>query len=33
LPAFGRLTGLAVVPPADGETLVAVAGRRLFVLH
>jgi uncharacterized protein len=33
LPAFGRLTGLAVVPPADGETLVAVAGPRVFVLQ
>jgi len=33
LPAFVRLIGLAVVPPADGETLVAVARPRLFVLQ
>jgi uncharacterized protein len=32
LPAFGRLTGLALVAHAVGETRVAVAGRRLFVL-
>jgi DNA ligase-associated metallophosphoesterase len=32
LPAFGRLTGLALVAPADGETVVAVAGTRLFAL-
>jgi DNA ligase-associated metallophosphoesterase len=33
LPAFGRLTGLAIVSPAPGETIVAIAGRRLFALH
>jgi len=33
LPAFGRLTGLAMVSPAAGQTLVAVAGPRLFVLQ
>lgn len=32
LPAFGRLTGLALVPCAAGDTRVAVAGARLFVL-
>jgi DNA ligase-associated metallophosphoesterase len=32
LPAFGRLTGLALVAPARGETLVAIAGARLFSL-
>jgi DNA ligase-associated metallophosphoesterase len=32
LPAFGRLTGLALVAPATGETLVAIAGSRLFAL-
>lgn len=32
LPAFGRLTGLALVAPAPGETLVAIAGTRLFPL-
>jgi uncharacterized protein len=32
LPAFGRLTGLALVAPAPGETIVAIAGRRLFAL-
>ncbi len=32
LPAFGRLTGLAMVSPAAGETIVAIAGRRLFAL-
>jgi DNA ligase-associated metallophosphoesterase len=32
LPAFGRLTGLALVPPARGETVVAIAGTRLFAL-
>ncbi|MEO8304684.1 MAG: ligase-associated DNA damage response endonuclease PdeM [Betaproteobacteria bacterium] len=32
LPAFGRLTGLAIVAPADGESVVAIAGTRLFVL-
>jgi len=32
LPAFGRLTGLALVRPAPGETLVAIAGSRLFAL-
>ena len=33
LPAFGRLTGLALVPPAVGEVRVAIAGPRLFVLR
>jgi len=32
LPAFGRLTGLALVTPVAGETLVAIAGDRLFQL-
>ncbi len=32
LPAFGRLTGLALIAPAPGETVVAIAGPRLFVL-
>ena len=32
LPAFGRLTGLAGVVPAAGETVVAIAGSRLFRL-
>lgn len=32
LPAFGRLTGLAIVAPARGETIVAIAGSRLFTL-
>lgn len=32
LPAFGRLTGLAIVAPAEGECVVAIAGARLFVL-
>ncbi len=32
LPAFGRLTGLSLVSPAPGETVVAIAGTRLFVL-
>jgi len=32
LPAFGRLTGLALVTPATGQTLVAIAGDRLFRL-
>jgi uncharacterized protein len=32
LPAFGRLTGLALLRPAPGETCVAVAGTRLFPL-
>lgn len=32
LPAFGRFTGLALVTPAPGETLVAIAGARLFPL-
>jgi DNA ligase-associated metallophosphoesterase len=32
LPAFGRLTGLALVVPAPGETIVAIAGTRLFAL-
>jgi DNA ligase-associated metallophosphoesterase len=33
LPAFGRLTGLALVAPAAGEIRVAIAGSRLFVLR
>jgi len=33
LPAFGRLTGLALVPPEPGETRVAIAGPQLFVLR
>jgi DNA ligase-associated metallophosphoesterase len=32
LPAFGRLTGLALVTPVAGETIVAIAGARLFAL-
>lgn len=32
LPAFGRLTGLAVVAPAPGERVFAIAGARLFAL-
>jgi DNA ligase-associated metallophosphoesterase len=32
LPAFGRLTGLAIVAPKQGETIVAIAGSRLFAL-
>jgi DNA ligase-associated metallophosphoesterase len=32
LPAFGRLTGLSLVALAPGETIVAIAGRRLFTL-
>jgi hypothetical protein len=32
LPAFGRLTGLAIVAPVRGETIVAIAGPRLFAL-
>jgi len=32
LPAFGRLTGLAIIAPAQGETVVAIAGSRLFAL-
>jgi DNA ligase-associated metallophosphoesterase len=32
LPAFGRLTGLALIAPARGETVVAIAGSRLFAL-
>ena len=32
LPAFGRLTGLALVAPEPGETVVAIAGTRLFAL-
>ncbi len=32
LPAFGRLTGLALVAPVPGETRVAIAGSRLFAL-
>ena len=32
LPAFGRLTGLALIAPEPGETLVAIAGSRLFPL-
>lgn len=32
LPAFGRLTGLALVTPAAGELLIAIAGGRLFAL-
>ena len=33
LPAFGRLTGLALVDARPGETRVAIAGSRLFVLR
>ena len=32
LPAFGRMTGLAIVHPAPDETIVAIAGRELFRL-
>jgi DNA ligase-associated metallophosphoesterase len=32
LPAFGRLTGLALVTAVQGEHLVAIAGGRLFAL-
>jgi uncharacterized protein len=32
LPAFGRLTGLATIVPAADETIVAIAGTKLFVL-
>ncbi len=32
LPAFGRMTGLALTRAAPGETLVAIAGARLFTL-
>jgi DNA ligase-associated metallophosphoesterase len=32
LPAFGRMTGLAIVAPAPDETIVAIAGRDLFRL-
>jgi DNA ligase-associated metallophosphoesterase len=32
LPAFGRLTGLALVRASAGETCVAIAGTKLFVL-
>jgi DNA ligase-associated metallophosphoesterase len=32
LPAFGRLTGLAIVPPSPEDTVVAIAGDRLFRL-
>jgi DNA ligase-associated metallophosphoesterase len=30
LPAFGRLTGLAIVAPSPDETVFAIAGERLF---
>lgn len=30
LPAFGRMTGLAIVSPEADETVVAIAGRELF---
>jgi DNA ligase-associated metallophosphoesterase len=33
LPAFGRLTGLAMVTPAPDETIVAIAGSRMFALR
>ena len=33
LPAFGRLTGLVLVDASPGETRVAIAGSRLFVLR
>jgi len=33
LPAFGRLTGLALVAPEAGDIRVAIAGPRLFVLR
>ena len=32
LPAFGRMTGLAIVAPSPDETVVAIAGRDLFRL-
>lgn len=32
LPAFGRMTGLAIVSPAPDETVVAIAGSDLFRL-
>jgi DNA ligase-associated metallophosphoesterase len=32
LPAFGRLTGLAMVAPRVDDTVVAIAGSRLFAL-
>ncbi len=32
LPAFGRLTGLAIVPPVEDEAVVAIAGTTLFRL-
>ena len=32
LPAFGRLTGLAIVAPAEDEAVVAIAGTTLFRL-
>ena len=32
LPAFGRLTGLALVARGAGDTVVAIAGSRLFAL-
>lgn len=32
LPAFGRLTGLAIVAPAADDTVVAIAGNALFRL-
>ena len=32
LPAFGRLTGLAAIQPAADDTIVAIAGTKLFAL-
>jgi metallophosphoesterase superfamily enzyme len=32
LPAFGRLTGLALVAPRPNERIVAIAGTRVFAL-
>jgi uncharacterized protein len=32
LPAFGRLTGLAIVHPEPGQRLIAIAGTQLFAL-
>jgi DNA ligase-associated metallophosphoesterase len=32
LPAFGRMTGLAIVAPSPDETIIAIAGRDLFRL-
>jgi DNA ligase-associated metallophosphoesterase len=32
LPAFGRFTGLAEIAPANGDRIVAIAGRALFEL-